>query len=137
MSHTFQLSDFTIVTQLGSGAFGTTYLARCKLDEKSVCIKVIPLLGGSSRSRLSRAVAFLSRFRHPNVIEYYASFIEGDHVYIVMEYAACGSLRDLIRVCSFLFEGVSIFTVLRSIKVIVHSSLNPKFLSSYIRFSLA
>ena len=41
-------------------------------------------------------VKVLSMLKHPNIIEYYASFVHERDMMIVMEYAAGGSLHDLI-----------------------------------------
>jgi NIMA (never in mitosis gene a)-related kinase len=34
----------------------------------------------------------LKKLRHPNIIRYYNSFVDEDHLYIIMEYAEAGDL---------------------------------------------
>ena len=38
----------------------------------------------------------MSRFEHPNIVRLYDSYIEGEVLFILMEYAAGGSLYDQI-----------------------------------------
>lgn len=39
----------------------------------------------------------MSQLDHPNVIKYYTSFVEEDHLHIVMEYASKGDLYQVIK----------------------------------------
>ena len=98
MSLPFQLSDFPNYDKIATGGFGSTYHARHNVDGRDVCLKFIPLYGGSSRKRILQEAKILSKLKHPNIIEYYGSFVERDQFCIVMEYAANGSLHDLIKV---------------------------------------
>ena len=41
-------------------------------------------------------VKVMSRFEHPNIVRLYDSYIEGEVLFILMEYAAGGSLYDQI-----------------------------------------
>lgn len=40
---------------------------------------------------------YLRKLNHPHVIQYYTSFLEKQHLYIVMEYAEKGDLAQLIK----------------------------------------
>ena len=44
-----------------------------------------------------REVQILSTLSHPHVIKYYTSFLEGECLYIVMEFAQKGDLYSLIK----------------------------------------
>ena len=39
----------------------------------------------------------LKSVRHDNIIQYFGSFIESDHLFILMEYADVGDLLSLVR----------------------------------------
>ena len=93
-----KLSDFTIVGKLGKGGFGSAYLARRNSDEMEVCLKSIPLRNGVSEKQVEREAQMLSELNNEHIIRYYGSFVESDTFIIVMEYAAAGSLEDLIIV---------------------------------------
>ena len=93
-----QLSDFTIIRRLGEGGFGKVYLACRNPDKLEVCLKVIPLRYGLSQQDVEQEAKILSELKHENIIGYYGSFVESGKFYIVMEYAAEGSLADRIEV---------------------------------------
>ena len=95
----YTLSDFTInKNPLGEGGFGKVYRAPRNSDEVEVCLKQIPL-DKLSKRELELEAKILSESNYKHVIGYYGSFIESGNFYIVMEYAAEGSLRTMIRVC--------------------------------------
>ena len=93
-----KLSEFTILEQLGQGGFGSAYLALHNATKQNVCIKVIPLHGGSSQKSALEENKTLSELEDANIIKYYGSFVVDDELCIVMEYAAKGSLYDVIAV---------------------------------------
>ena len=101
---TFQLSDFTIVKQLGQGGFGSAYLAVYNPHLKEVCLKFIPLKNNkaSKQSAIEEAKT-LSQLEDEHIIKSYGSFVEDDQVCIVMEYAPGGSLHDEIEVWTIFF----------------------------------
>ena len=93
-----QLSDFTRIKKLGEGTFGRAYLARRNLDGVEVCLKEIPLKKGVCSEETEREAKMLSELNHEHVIKCFGSFIELGNCYIIMEYAAEGSLADMIAV---------------------------------------
>ena len=100
-----KLSDFTIKKQLGRGGFGSAYLAVHNTDKKEVCLKFIPLYGGSATKSALDEAKTLSQLEDVHIIKYYGSFVEENQFCIVMEYAAKGTLYDEIEVSNlFLFE---------------------------------
>ena len=94
-----KLSDFKILRQLGEGGFGCAYLAVNNRTEQEVCIKFIPLKGGTSSHRSAlEEVQVLSELEDTHIIKYYGSFVEDEQLCIIMEYASGGSLYDVIQV---------------------------------------
>ena len=92
------LSDFTIIKELGKGGFGRAYLVRRNSDGVELCLKEIPLKEGVCSEETEREAKMLSELNHEHIIKYYGSFIESGNFYIIMEYAAEGSLADMIDV---------------------------------------
>lgn len=89
---------YRLVTPLGTGASAHVYLAEDVSLHRQVAIKILhPALAGDS--------AFLKRFRaeahaaaalnHPNVLQVYDWGEEGAEPYLVLEYLAGGSLRQV------------------------------------------
>ena len=65
-----------------------------------MCIKIINLesLGDEKEvERLHAQTKLLSNMAHENVIKYHCSFVCKHELWIVMEYAACGSCELLMR----------------------------------------
>ena len=89
---------YRLVTPLGTGASAHVYLADDVSLHRRVAIKVLhPALAGDS--------AFLKRFRaeaqsvaalnHPNILQVYDWGEENDEPFLVLEYLAGGSLRQV------------------------------------------
>ena len=83
----------------GRGAYGTAYLARRKTDGREVILKQIPIeqLNSADRQSILTEIKVLSMLHHPNVIEYYENFLQDKAMMIVMEFAAGGTLFDLLE----------------------------------------
>ena len=117
---------------LARGTFGTVYLAHLKNDtrKRPVVIKQLSMEVFSNNDRMStlNETKVLSMLTHPNIIQYFESFLSTDatSMYIVMEYAPGGTLHDLIELrrnsllnegdgsesFSGYFEGLNIYLVL-------------------------
>jgi beta-lactam-binding protein with PASTA domain/tRNA A-37 threonylcarbamoyl transferase component Bud32 len=89
---------YRLVTAVGTGASAHVYLADDVTLHRQVAVKVLhPALAGDQ--------AFLKRFRaearavaalnHPNILRVYDSGDEGGEPYLVLEYLAGGSLRQI------------------------------------------
>jgi len=89
---------YRLVTPLGTGASAHVYLADDVSLHRRVAIKILhPALAGDS--------AFLKRFRaeavavaalnHPNILQVYDWGDQEDEPYLVLEYLAGGSLRQV------------------------------------------
>jgi serine/threonine-protein kinase len=88
---------YEVRREIARGGMATVYLAEDTLLHRPVAVKV--LTGDATAGerdaflREARAVAKLS---HPNIVEVYDAGIEGSLRYIVMQFVAGGSLRDVI-----------------------------------------
>lgn len=114
-----QGGKYQIVSQLGHGGFGVTYVANHNLLDKKVCIKEffpkdfmnrdedqltmcvnsasnVGLMDALKR-RFIKEARIISRFEHPNIISIYDVFEENATAYYVMEYIDGYSLYDMIK----------------------------------------
>jgi serine/threonine-protein kinase len=86
---------------IGSGATGIVYLGWDVRSGERVAIKTVrrELLAGSPElaARFACEAQALSKLRHPNVTRLLAGDVDGDECYLVMEYAAGGSIFDLLQ----------------------------------------
>jgi hypothetical protein len=91
---------YRLVRELGRGATGVVYLARDAELERDVAVKLLhPHLAGSEQrealSRFFHEARVMASLRHPNVV----AVLDMDEASrrIVMELAAGGTLRDVLR----------------------------------------
>jgi serine/threonine protein kinase len=103
---------YLIERRLGRGGFAVVYLARDQVLEREVAIKVImpdeasveeseakegsSELGARLLELLSEA-RFIAKHHHPNILDVYDFGQAGDEAYIVMPYAAGGTLLQKLR----------------------------------------
>ena len=93
------MDQYEKLSVVGRGAFGTVHLSRRIKDKKDVVIKQIPVeqLSKLDRKATLNEVRVLAMLQHPNIIEYYESFVQDRAMMIVMEYAAGGTLFDYVE----------------------------------------
>ncbi|MDW8396838.1 MAG: serine/threonine-protein kinase, partial [Anaerolineae bacterium] len=94
-----QLGRYEIVRPLGKGGMGQVYLARDGMLQREVVIKTLSreVSDQAVLERWRREILTMARVNHPNVISIYDAEFGGGALglsYIVMEYAALGSLQD-------------------------------------------
>ena len=93
------MDKYEVLRIAGRGAYGTAYLARRKTDGREVILKQVPIeqLNSADRQSILTEIKVLSMLHHPNVIEYYENFLQDKAMMIVMEFAAGGTLFDLVE----------------------------------------
>merc|ERR1719453_952654 len=90
---------YTKKSQIGKGAFGEVWLVTDPLTGEKLVQKEVLLNGlpPSERTATLNEVSVLKTLRHPGVIEFRDSFISGDKLHIVMEWASGGDLGKQIE----------------------------------------
>ncbi|XP_072021818.1 mitogen-activated protein kinase kinase kinase 20-like [Amphiura filiformis] len=87
--------NLTYHEYLGGGASGSVYRVTWKSKEfgtTEVAAKKIRI-----DSEITTQLKFLKRLNHKNIIKYYDTVLEKEHVVILTEYAAKGSLYDYLK----------------------------------------
>eukprot|EP00055_Hartaetosiga_balthica_P006560 m.20807 g.20807 ORF g.20807 m.20807 type:complete len:416 (+) comp5286_c0_seq2:158-1405(+) len=93
------LSDYTKISEIGKGSFGTVILTRCNKDKKKYVVKRIDL-SKASKKEMKNALQeadLLSNLDHPNIVAHRESFLSANYLYIVMQYCEGGDLHKRIR----------------------------------------
>lgn len=95
----YELFDnkYRYIKDLGKGGFGKVFLAKEEHSENFVAIKQLLNQSKSKQNLIIREMQMVSKFNHPNIINYKHHFVQDDVLYLVMEYCSIGSLRSLIR----------------------------------------
>ena len=93
-----KLSDFDVLSELGRGAYGVVSKVRYRRDGRLYVLKQVNVASLNSKEQTEAVseVILLRKVRHPNIVKYYDSFIDGKSLYIVMEYAEGGSLQEWV-----------------------------------------
>ena len=89
------LGKYKIVAPLGSGGFGTVYLAQDTWIDKKVAIKV-PHRQGLDFGELLREPRLLASVSHPNIVAITTAEKQDNVFFIVMEYVQGETLENLI-----------------------------------------
>jgi tRNA A-37 threonylcarbamoyl transferase component Bud32 len=99
---TLKNNQFTIDERLSSGGQATTYLARNSAGAKCVLKEFILATSSTSGALIESArefeaeVSLLSQLRHPGIVRLEDYFCEDGRVYVVLEYIAGQSLRQMV-----------------------------------------
>jgi len=89
------LGKYKIVAPLGSGGFGTVYLAQDTWIDKKVAIKV-PHRQGLDFGELLREPRLLASVNHPNIVGIITAEKQDNVFFIVMEYVPSETLENII-----------------------------------------
>jgi serine/threonine protein kinase len=89
------LGKYKIIAPLGSGGFGTVYLAQDTWIDKKVAIKV-PHRQGLDFGELLREPRLLASVSHPNIVSITTAEKQENVFFIVMEYVQGETLENLI-----------------------------------------
>jgi serine/threonine protein kinase len=89
---------YEVVEQVGAGSSGDVYFVRDRITSQECALKLI--FGGmppEAEERFLREARVLGQIQHPNVIQVWDVGRHGRRVWLVMEYARYGTLRDWLR----------------------------------------
>ena len=93
---TLVLGRYRLHRPLGSGGFGTVWLARDERLERDVAVKVLPrerIVGG----RFEREARAAARLSHPGIVTLYEAAVDDDGAYLVSELVRGGTLGQLLQ----------------------------------------
>ncbi len=88
-----QLGTYRIIRQLGTGGFAEVYLGKHVQTNWDVAVKILKI--NYSDTTFRQEAETLWKLNHPHIVKIMGYDIENGISYLVMEYAAKGSLRDL------------------------------------------
>jgi eukaryotic-like serine/threonine-protein kinase len=89
------LERYRLDRRLGTGGFGTVWLARDERLEREVAIKILPrarIVGG----RFEREARAAARLSHPGIVTLYEAAVDDDGAYLVSELVRGETLGDML-----------------------------------------
>ncbi len=95
-----EIGNYRLITRLASGGFGNVYLAQhTLLPERKVAIKLLHtfLSSQEERDQFLQEARFLEQLKHPHILPLIDVGVSDNLPYLVTEFAAGGSLRDLLK----------------------------------------
>eukprot|EP01084_Bolivina_argentea_P092709 166766_1 len=96
----WSLQDFEIGRPLGSGKFGSVYLAREKKSRFIIALKVIQkkqLRKAGVEHQLRREIEIQSNLRHKGVLRLYGYFYDEKRIYLILEFATGGEMYRILQ----------------------------------------
>jgi aurora kinase A len=99
-NRSWSLVNFDIGRPLGRGKFGNVYLAREKETKFVIALKVLFKKQISSQGiehQVRREIEIQSHLRHPNILRMYGFFHDEQRIYLILEYAAGGTLFNALK----------------------------------------
>ena len=86
---------------LGTGSFGTVTRGFCSNNRITMAVKRLRIVNTNNVindiSDLQKEVVLLSELKHPNVVAYYDSERDNDHLKIYLEYVDMGSIASMLK----------------------------------------
>ena len=98
-----KFEDFEILQLLGEGQFGKVFKVISKLNNKVYAMKMVnleKLISENNEKAYKLALneaKFLTDLSHPHIIKYYHNFTQGDYLYIIVENAENGDMKNFIN----------------------------------------
>lgn len=96
----WSLMNFDIGRPLGRGKFGNVYLAREKETRFVIALKVLfkkQIANQGIEHQVRREIEIQSHLRHPNILRMYGFFHDDQRIYLILEYAAGGTLFNAMK----------------------------------------
>ncbi|KAG0165932.1 hypothetical protein DFQ28_006541 [Apophysomyces sp. BC1034] len=131
------IDDFDVGRHLGTGKFGTVYLAREKTSQQTVALKILEkkeITNAKVVAFVKREIEIQSHLRHSNILSLFGYFHDDRHVYMVLEYAGQGELYSILRERGRLPERTAVIYITQIVRAlryihrlgVIHRDLKPE-----------
>lgn len=87
---------FPDMKKIGEGAAGEIFLTTYSVTHTQVAAKKMTL-NQQNTKLLATEISIMKKSRHPNIVEYFDSYLKGDKLWVVMEYMDGGCLTEILE----------------------------------------
>jgi eukaryotic-like serine/threonine-protein kinase len=92
------LDRYRLVRRLGTGGFGTVFLAHDEKLDRTVAVKRIPVPDADTAKRAKREGVAAARLQHPAIVALHETVADADHVFLVSEYVRGDTYARLLEI---------------------------------------
>ncbi|MEU4321223.1 serine/threonine-protein kinase [Nocardia fluminea] len=113
------LAGYRIERRLGGGGMGTVYLAQHPRLPRRDAVKVLDgrlAVEPTFRARFEREADLAARLRHPNVVQIFDRGVDGDRLWIAMQFVDGLDAAQLLR------QGLSVLTPERAVRIVAEAA---------------
>jgi len=86
---------FEIQQNIGTGAYGSVYLTKHRETGYMLAAKVIPV---RDKTGIEKEIEILKACKSPNILSYFGTCSKANEIWILVDYCAVGSVKDLITI---------------------------------------
>ncbi|MGW6729038.1 protein kinase domain-containing protein [Nocardia sp. NPDC055029] len=113
------LAGYRIERRLGGGGMGAVYLAQHPRLPRRDAVKVLDArlaVEPTFRARFEREADLAARLRHPNVVQIFDRGVDGDRLWIAMQFVDGLDAAQLLR------QGLSVLTPERAVRIVAEAA---------------
>lgn len=113
------LAGYRIERRLGGGGMGAVYLAAHPRLPRRDAVKVLDArlaVEPTFRARFEREADLAARLRHPNVVQIFDRGVDGDRLWIAMQFIDGVDAAHLLR------QGLSVLTPARAVRIVAEAA---------------
>lgn len=89
-------SQYEIIQQIGSGAFGKVYNAKCIYNNRLVAIKILDIYDNDFED-IKSEIKTMKLIKNDNVLELFCSFVENTNLWLIMPLMDMGSAISFVK----------------------------------------
>ena len=128
--------DYVVIDKLGQGGMGTVLLAKHRVMDRKVAIKVLPVTVLESKDAVARffqEVKVAAKLTHPNIVHAYDAGEQSGFHYLVMEYVKGHDLAQVLSQLGMIPSSLALDYIMQTAagleyahrKGIIHRDIKP------------
>ncbi|EUB61433.1 Mitogen-activated protein kinase kinase kinase kinase 5 [Echinococcus granulosus] len=87
--------EYKVLANIGSGTYGDVYKAQRRDDRRLVAIKIMKIDPKDDIRAICQEIHTLMECSHPNIVQYYGSYLRLNKLWICMEFCGGQSMQDI------------------------------------------